>query len=315
MGRPSALWTSGVANGEDWNSGAYAFDGSGNIRAIGGQRYRYDLVSRLTEAELRIPETSETLFGVESFVYDAYGNLTSRTTVEGGGGTTVNTPADPATNRLTGATSYDTEGNLTSWNGAQYGFDALGQMTRMQNGSEDWLFAYSTGGERVVQIDQSGAGDRRWTIRDVAGRVLREWTEPHGGAATWDRDWIYRGSQVLATIDATTTRHLTLDHLGTPRLVTDSTGAKLAFHAYWPYGREATDPNQDALSKKFTGHERDGYGTSSTADDLDYMHARFANPHSGRFLSLDPLPGAVRAPQSWNRFSYVAANPISNIDP
>jgi len=315
LGRPSALWTSGVANNEDWNSGAYLYDGSGNLRAIGGQRYRYDGVSRLMEAELRIPETSETLFGVESFTYDAYGNLTSRETTEGGSATTVNTPVDPATNRLTGATSYDSEGNLTSWNGAQYGFDALGRMTRMQNGAEDWLFAYSAGGERVLQVDQGGAGDKRWTVRDVAGRVLREWIEPQGGSPTWERDWIYRGQNLLATVDATTTRHLTLDHLGTPRLVTDPSGAKLAFKAYWPYGREATDPNQDALSKKFTGHERDGYDPSSTADDLDYMHARFANPETGRFLSMDPLSGAIGRPQSLNRYSYVTGNPIGAIDP
>jgi len=315
LGRPSALWTSGVANAEDWNSGAYLYDGSGNIRAIGGQRYRYDGVSRLMEAELRIPETSATLFGVESFTYDAYGNLTSRETTEGGSTTVTNTPADAATNRLTGATSYDSEGNLTSWNGAQYGFDALGRMIRMQNGAEDWLFVYSSGGERVLQVDGGGAGAKRWTVRDVAGRVLREWIEPQGGSPAWDRDWIYRGANLLATVDATTTRHLTLDHLGTPRLVTDQSGAKLAFKSYWPYGREATDPNQDALSKKFTGHERDAYDPSSTADDLDYMHARFANPATGRFLSVDPLAGGIGRPQSLNRFAYVGGNPVSAVDP
>jgi len=291
------------------------YDGSGNIRAIGGQRYRYDGVSRLMEAELRIPETSATLFGVESFTYDAYGNLTSRETTEGGSTTVTNTPADATTNRLSGATSYDSEGNLTSWNGAQYGFDALGRMVRMRNGAEDWLFAYSSGGERVLQVDQGGAGDRRWTVRDVAGRVLREWVEPSGGSPAWDRDWIYRGQNLLATVDATTTRHLTLDHLGTPRLVTDPSGAKLAFKAFWPYGREATDPNQDTLSKKFTGHERDAYDPSSTADDLDYMHARFANPTTGRFLSVDPVRGSRFRPQTFNRFSYVGGNPVAFTDP
>jgi len=84
---------------------------------------------------------------------------------------------------------------------------------------------------------RGGAGHRRWTVRDVAGRVLREWVEPSGSSPVWERDWIYRGQILLATIDATTTRHLTLDHLGTPRLVTDQSGVKLAFKAYWPYGR------------------------------------------------------------------------------
>jgi hypothetical protein len=59
--RPAALWTSGVAAGEDWNSGSYQFDGSGNIKAIGAQRFRYDAVSRLVEAKIWVPENNPPL--------------------------------------------------------------------------------------------------------------------------------------------------------------------------------------------------------------------------------------------------------------
>jgi RHS repeat-associated protein len=90
---------------------------------------------------------------------------------------------------------------------------------------------------------------------------------------------------------------------------------KLAYHAYWPYGREASLPTQDGMRHKFTGHERDAYNATSTADDLDYMHARFSSPLTGRFHATDVLPARLRSPQSWNRYAYVEGNPVAFIDP
>ncbi len=51
--------------------------------------------------------------------------------------------------------------------------------------------------------------------------------------------------------------------------------------------------------------------------DLDYMHARFHSPVTGRFLSVDPEEGSadLRLPQSWNRYSYVTNNPVNYTDP
>ncbi|MBZ0240507.1 MAG: RHS repeat-associated core domain-containing protein, partial [Cutibacterium acnes] len=66
---------------------------------------------------------------------------------------------------------------------------------------------------------------------------------------------------------------------------------------------------------RFTGHERDLWNTTSSNDDLDYMHARHYNPQLGRFLQIDPLAGSVSAPQSLNRYAYVLGNPLSYTDP
>jgi hypothetical protein len=48
------------------------------------------------------------------------------------------------------------------------------------------------------------------------------------------------------------------------------------------------------------------------------MHARYYTPEWGRFLSVDPVldvETAMRRPQTWNRYSYVANNPINSVDP
>jgi RHS repeat-associated protein len=64
---------------------------------------------------------------------------------------------------------------------------------------------------------------------------------------------------------------------------------------------------------KYTGHERDLL--ASNPNTLDYMHARYYSPTAGRFLSVDPVLGNPSAPQSWNRYAYVANNPLNRIDP
>jgi RHS repeat-associated protein len=53
------------------------------------------------------------------------------------------------------------------------------------------------------------------------------------------------------------------------------------------------------------------------ADDLDYMHARFCSPLTGRFLSVDRSKGSPdpARPQSWNRYSYSLNNPLKYVDP
>ena len=67
----------------------------------------------------------------------------------------------------------------------------------------------------------------------------------------------------------------------------------------------------------FTGHERDFNSNSGGGDDLDYMHARYCNPNTGRFLSVDPKVRRepVPASQVWGRYSYAAGNPVAATDP
>ena len=54
---------------------------------------------------------------------------------------------------------------------------------------------------------------------------------------------------------------------------------------------------------------------NNTFQDLDYMHARYCSPWWGRFLTVDPVGGNPKNPQSWNRYAYVLGNPLKYIDP
>jgi RHS repeat-associated protein len=260
---------------------------------------------------------------VQSYLYDAFGNQTATTTQPVGSGTstTRNTPTTAGTNRL-GSGVYDARGNLTALGGASYEWDALGSLSRMRNGTEDWFYFYTADGERLhsLQIATGPSQQRLWALRDLDGKVLRRYSQvPSGSGFAWvvEADYIHRGDQLLAAETPQGRRHFHLDHLGTPRLVTNASGQQVSFHTYFPFGEEATFFAQSNERLKFTGHERDLNALGGPGDDLDYMHARYCSPVTGRFLSVDPAGESAKPgePQTWNRYAYVGNNPLRFVDP
>jgi RHS repeat-associated protein len=135
---------------------------------------------------------------------------------------------------------------------------------------------------------------------------------------------------------------LTPDHLGTPRMVAERTGALAGMkrHDYLPFGEELS-ANQggrtaaqgyvaDGVREKFTSKERD------TETGLDYFLARYYAPTQGRFTSPDEFKGGpdelfvlgsgddrkqalpyaeIHEPQSLNKYAYVYNNPCRYVDP
>jgi hypothetical protein len=213
MRRPSSI-SSAKGTTTLWSSGTYAYDGTGNVVKTGSGYYLYDRVSRLLEGHVYDGATGGGTQKWQSYSYDPFGNILSI-----GGTSGRSTPTSAATNRLNGTgTSYDAAGNLIAWNGNTYQYDGFNQMTRMKSGAEDWAYIYTAGDERFWSY-RVGGGGSLWALRDLDGKILREY-EAHTSWSTF-KDYIYRGSQLLASSHPTEgVRHLHLDHLGTPRLVT-----------------------------------------------------------------------------------------------
>jgi RHS repeat-associated protein len=307
MARPASYETAGAAT--NWTSGTYVYDGSGNVSAIGGSTFSYDPVSRLTASSLKTGVVAGSgTTATQTVAYDGVGNLTSMAT----NGSALTLTTSTSTNRLASST-FDTMGSMTTWSGNSYLYDDFAMAWRVTASGVAYQHLYTADDERIWTF-QSGAPSR-WTLRDLDGSVLREFKN-NAGTWTVERDCVHRDGTLLAAVTTTPeTTHFHPDHLGTPRLITGAGGAFKSYHAYHPYGTEATAFNQDGERRKFTGHERDLGITTSTADDIDYMHARFYNMQIGRFTSVDPVGGNARVPQSWNRFSYVRGKAMTHYDP
>jgi RHS repeat-associated protein len=304
-----ALLLAPLAGAEVWSSGTYVYDGAGNITRIGPDVFSYDRVSRLGAATIR---TFDGTAHTQSYSYDVHGNIMSMTT----NGQPASMPAvNAATNRFVGY-DYDAAGNQRGVTGSPYyrgTFDAVNMMTArtLSVGTERYL--YTADDERIAVVKPNG--ETLYTLRGLDGKVLREFKRSVTGTVSWEKDYIWRGGSLLATIDkAGLTTHYHLDHLGTPRLLTDATGEKLAFNTYYPFGREIDDADPALGDRmKFTGHERDA--GDSAANALDYMHARYYGHAFGRFLSVDPIGGHIGRPQSFNAYAYVSNRPTVFIDP
>ena len=219
MARPREL--SAQRQGADlWRSGIYAYDGAGNVTKTGTGYYLYDRVSRLLDGHVMDGPTGDGRQRFQTYSFDPFGNLKAI-----GGDPWApgrSTPTFPASNHLTGGT-YDGAGNLTVWQGNTYSYDAFGMMTKSVTSGEDRRFIYTAGDERLWSFLLGGSSST-WALRDLDGRVLREY-EPHVNWAT-AKDYVYRDGQLLATSHpAEGIRHLHLDHLGTPRLLTGSAGS------------------------------------------------------------------------------------------
>lgn len=296
----SGAWPSNLA------LGPYAYDGAGNVKNIGSDTFVYDKVSRLTSGTLWVNGNLKQ----QTAVYDPFGNITSTFNTDAGG--TLYLWTDTATNRLLPPAAYDTAGNMTSWGGIfTYGYDKLSRLQSVTNTSGlDHTYLYTADGERISDRDNlADPPTKTLTVRDLWGKVLRVYTYS-GGTWTWTRDYVYRDGTLLTAIDApnNTKRHFHLDHLGSPRLITNGSATTVATHTYYPFGLEAAGGIPDTERMKFTGHEREPY-------NHDYMHARHYNPATLRFLTPDLLRGDVHRPQSFNLFAYVGGNPINYVDP
>jgi RHS repeat-associated protein len=303
-----------------WVHGPIRYDGSGNISSIGDQTFLYDTQNRLTRAEITRPDQPGSQ--VETYSYDAFGNMTTKTR----NGNGVGIPTNAGTNRLNGWVLYDAAGNLTRWQGdnaqvylARY--DALNRLQelKLDNTTNDarHVYLYTADGERIWSWNVY-ANVSEWNLRGPDNSVLRTFTNA-GASWSLDRDYIYRDGQMLAAITPTQTLHFSLDHLGTPRVITDDSRIRVGFHHYFPFGEEwsINDGAQEGEHKKFTGHERDT-DIAGAATGLDYMHARYYRAGVGRFLSIDPvldIERASKAPQGWNRYAYVINNPLKSVDP
>jgi YD repeat-containing protein len=178
----------------------YAYDGVGNVTGITDgrgptytQTFGYDALDRLTS-----------VFGLGSnaFTYDVQGNRLSKA------GPPVTYTYSPQTNRLISQTggplesaatfAYDGTGNLTGGAGFTYTYTPFNLVeTPSLDAVAVALYRYDADNQRAVKVE----GTRQtFFARGAGGQVLAEYGVVDGGPRRWDRDYIYLGDRLLASV-------------------------------------------------------------------------------------------------------------------
>ncbi|WAK00978.1 polymorphic toxin type 47 domain-containing protein [Methylobacter sp. YRD-M1] len=278
----------------------YGYDAVGQLAAVddlrqGASRYLYDPADRLLQVEGLTPER---------FVHDPAGNLIGINEERGG-----RVQGDRLLMLGDRHFSYDAAGNLVEERRGKgghivtrYAYDSDNRLIRAETPNGVSQYRYDPLGRRIAKLTPDG--ETRF-VYDGA-RLLQETRAERCRTYLFEPD----SFRPLACIDqvggaASQVYYYHLDHLGTPREMTNTAGKIVWSARYRAYGALAlADVAEIDNPLRFQGQ----YYDSETG--LHYTLNRYYDPQAGRFIHQDPigLAGGV------NLFQY-AVNPVNWIDP
>jgi RHS repeat-associated protein len=333
--------TAGVGGGASLLNQSYTQDLDGNVmeRQDNNQglteNFFYDADERLTCATLTSGCTTPT------FVYDGGaagpGNITTQTG--------VGTYTYPAAGSARPHAVTSLSGTLNGISNPSFVYDANGNMTNRASSTQNvtWssynyptvISASDITGTEEVQLFY-GPDRQRWQQIYTLPGSPTEKTFYIGGlmdlvfsnSTTDYRHYIYAGTEPIAVYSRTaaggvTMRYMFEDHQGGVSAIASASGGvdvNESFSAFgarrnpatWVGAPSAADLNTIA------GLSRQGYTMQTWLGQsmgLNHMNGRVQDAILGRFLSPDPhVPDPSNA-QSYNRYSYVNNNPLTNVDP
>jgi YD repeat-containing protein len=241
------------------------YDGADNIltRYVPGiQSYGYDAVNRLTSA------TDTTSFGTLGWHYDSNGNRQSETR----GSTTTPYTYPGNTNWLYkigdndyripgtgGTTAFGTPFGFVGYDGYEraismagtvsYGYDALNRRLTKSVNAVTTRFNYGINGELLFETD-----------------------------GTNNKVYVYLNGIPLARIDnGNNFYYYHTDHLGTPQVMSDSTGTVVWAATYEPFGKATVTTQTIVNNLRFPGQYYDA------ESGLHYNWNRYYDPKTGRY--------------------------------
>ncbi|WP_082879810.1 RHS repeat-associated core domain-containing protein [Methylomonas methanica] len=278
----------------------YNYDVAGKLRELddlrqGRSQYHYDPAARLISSEGLSPE---------SFVHDPAGNLLGAS-AEGG-----RIEGDRLLMMGDRHYAYDAAGNLIEEKRGKagqivtrYQYDADNRLIRAETPQVTAHYRYDALGRRIAKHTEQGETrfqyDGQRLLAETDSRRSRTYLFEPGSfrpLALHERDNTQAGGN---------TYHYHLDHLGTPRELTDSQGQIVWSARYRAYGNLAfADVEAIDNPLRFQGQ----YFDAETG--LHYNLNRYYDPNAGRFIHQDPigLQGGS------NVYRYVP-NPVNWIDP
>ncbi len=282
------------------------------------QTYGYDSRDRVTSATVPVNTSN---VASDSYSYDAADEIT-KITVGGQAATTLTHDAadelTSATNAV-GTTAYtnDQNGNRTKMvdaagNTTTYTYDQANRLTSFSGPAPG---AANTAGAPLVAASYTYNGDglrvgKGVTVDGVGVSLPFSWdlcaTTPLL-LTDGTNEFVYgAGDKPIEQVNSITgtVTWLHTDRQGSVRALSNSLGTVTATTTYDPYGR--------TISATGTATSPLGYDGQYTDSEsgLVYLRARYYEPATGQFLTVDPLGALTRQP-----YAYGGSDPLNMWDP
>ena len=265
--------------------------------------YEYDNLYRLVSEKIVSSNLSTDTY---TYTYDKAGNRTSKTV---NGKKTVYTYN--ALNQLTGGDGitylYDASGNLVSEESAvsvstyKYNNDNMLIEADVNGVVEEYQYDYA--GNRVSKKSET---DYTYYLNDLTenvSQVLEEYDADGNVKCRYTR-----GVGLISQERDKVSYYLSDGH-DSVRQLADTSGVVTDTYSYDAWGNMLTSSGSTPNTYYYCGEQLDG------TTGYYYLRARYMNPSTGTFTTLDTFQGTFNNPITLNKYLYANANPVMYTDP
>ncbi len=117
-----------------------------------------------------------------------------------------------------------------------------------------------------------------------------------------------RGFELISRREGTAASYYIYDGGLSVRALTNEAGTVTDTLVFDAFGNESSMTGSSDNPYGFQGEEQDETG-------LIYLRARYMDPETGRFMSMDTYGGNLTDPVSQNRYLFANSNPVKYRDP
>jgi RHS repeat-associated protein len=196
--------------------------------------------------------------------------------------------------------TYTGDGQEASQGTTSLTWDGSGRLKTDTVASNTITYTYDPTGALLTRASSSPATTTNYLLGDLfetnnSGTITTSYADgPAGNLASFNGP------------PTGTATFLYYDAHGNLAAEANTSGTQTANHTYDPFGAPNDSVPTNQTTHRFVGRWNKQY---DTATSLILMGARPYDPTTGRFLSVDPIPGG-----SLNNYDYAGQDPIDNYD-
>ena len=203
--------------------------------------------------------------------------------------------------------TYDFNGNLIKQSGGAdtiYTYDVHNRLTAYRQGVKKESYTHDAEG---VRRSKTAGADSIYFVSDTSGSFSQTLAETDGKGKL-KAEYTRADSLTAQARDGKISYYLHDGH-GDVRALLSEAGKITDQYRYSAYGELTEKTGNTENHYLYTGEYYDG--TSS----LYYLRARYMNPSTGNFLTMDTYEGSICDPDTLHKYLYANGNPVTYSDP